>query len=518
MRAVLTRLALALTVLLSGCMAPRGGGLSGGGVVPLDQASPGLAEALAHYSQALIDEATPGGADNSLLHWRSAVAADPTNLALRLKLGSLLLTRREPAEAIPVLEAGRDLAPRSADMRLLLGSAYQLTGKLRPAAREFRALITLAPDHPDGYVRLAALELGRGERDRALAVLDEGMPHRGAALAVLQFCENMGRLYVASRQFKDAIACFERVQARLPENTAIREVLARCYALTGDRDKAIAGLQDVLRRDPRNGQVAYYLGELYEEADDIQRAALYFDKATHLDPADASPFLRLAFLQLARDRAGAMATLQRALKAVPDDPAVYAYIGLIHSRDHDYEKAVDAFAKAEALTAKSGDKRLQPQFYFWYGSACEQAGRFEQAEKLLEACIQADPQAEEALNYLAYMWADRGINLEKALAYVQRALKLNPQDGAYVDTLGWIQFKRGEYAAALEALEEAMNLTPNDPTITGHLGDALKAAGQAREARRYWLQSLRLKPDQPALRAKLVEQGVDVDAELRKSK
>ena len=511
MRARLSSLALALTLVLSGCATAPHSAVPAGAVSALDRADLGFAEALAHYSQALIDEATPGGVDRSLAHWRAAVEGDPTNIVLRLKLGSALLGRKEIPEALRILEVARTVNPDSADVRLLLGMSYQMAGAVRPAEKEYRAVIRLAPDHPDGYIRLAALYLGERENSRVLAVIDAGMRHPGAADSVVQFCENMGRLYLVNGQIKEAIACFERMQARLPDNVPLREVLARCYALAGDRAKAITGLEEVFRRDPRYAGVATYLGELYEDANDPVRAAAYFERATELGPTDATPFLRLAFLQLKTDRAKALATLQRALLAVPDDPAIHAYLGLTFMQARHFEDAIASFARAESLAKAAGDQQIRPQFYFWYGSACDQAGHFEQAEKLFETCIQANPQADEALNYLAYMWALRGIKLDRALEYVQRALAIDPDDGAYIDTLGWVYFKRGDYELALTALKRANDLIADDPTITEHVGDALQALGQKREALRYWTKSLRYAPDNAELRAKLKENGVVPD-------
>jgi len=470
-----------------------------------------MAEALAHYSQALIDEATPGGLDRSLDHWRAAVAGDPSNTALRLKLGGTLLGRKEVSEALRILEGARAVSPGSVDVRLLLGMACQLSGDLHSAEKEYRAVVRLAPDRSDGYIRLAALHLSAGHHRRALAAVDDGMRHSGAIAALAEFCENMGRLYLANGQVKEAIDCFERLLLHLPDNLALREALARCYALMGDRAKAIAGLEEVIRRDPRNGAAASLLGELYEAANDPGRAAACYERATELAPTDASPFLRLSFLQLKSDHAKALVTLQRGLKAVPNDPAIHAYVGLVFMQARHYEEAMASFARAESLAKASGDRQVRPQFYFWYGSACDQAGHVEQAEKLFETCIAANPQSDEALNYLAYLWAVRGVNLDRALAYVQRALAIDPDDGAYVDTLGWIYYKRGDYEQALTALKRASDLIPDDPTITEHVGDALQALGQKRESLRYWTKSLRTAPDNAALRAKFKENGVDPD-------
>jgi tetratricopeptide (TPR) repeat protein len=482
----------------------------------LDPVQAGLSEALAHYSQALIDDATPGGQERSLTHWRAAVQGDPTNVALRVRLGAALLQRKEGPEAVRVLEGARALDPNSAEIRLLLGSAYQLSSQGRAASCEYRALIRLAPDHPDGYVRLAALHLVRGQPARAMQVLDAGLGHPPALVAILQYCESLGRLHLVNGRYKEAVGYFERIRDRMPDSLPLREVLARCYVLAGERTKAMAELEELVRRDPRNGAAAFFLAELHEEAGNLDRAEACFDQSTRNSPADAEAFLRLAMLQLPRHRERALETLQRALLTVPDDPLIQAYLGLVYSRGGKFDLAAEAFGRAEAMVAKTGGKRLRPSFYFWYGTACERAGRFEQAEPLLETCIQGDPLADNALNYLAYMWAERGIKLDKALEYVTRALKISPDEGAYVDTLGWVHFKRREYAAALKMLLRALELTPDDATIPEHIGDTLQALGRPREARRYWLKSLKAEPDNAALRAKLRAAGMDPDAVLKK--
>lgn len=515
MRAHDSWFALALTCFVCGCISQRDRAVSPGPAFALEPVPTGLSEALAHYSQALIDEATPGGQERSLAHWRAAVKGDPASVALRLKLGSLLLQRKEIPEAIRVMEGARAVAPDSAEVRLLLGSAYQLASRWRAAGNEFRALIRVAPDHPDGYIRLAALYLARNLTVRAMGVLDEGMARPGAAVAILQFCENLGRLHLANGNVKEAIACFERIQKRLPDSLPLHEVLARCYVLAGDRAKAIAQLEALLQRDPRNGQVAFYLGELHEEAGALDRAEAFFDQATQNSPTDATPFLRLAFLQFPKNREQALTTLRRALESVPDDPLIYAYFGLLYSREGQFNQAIEAFGRTEALVAKGGAQRIRPAFYFWYGTACERAGRFDQAEQLLETCIQADPVAHDALNYLAYMWADKGIKLDKALEYVSRALKVSPDEGAYLDTLGWVYYRQGDLKAALTTLLRALDRTPDDATVPEHVGDVLNALGRTREAVGYWGRSLRVAPGNAALRAKLRAAGVDPETVVR---
>ena len=104
------------------------------------------------------------------------------------------------------------------------------------------------------------------------------------------------------------------------------------------------------------------------------------------------------------------------------------------------------------------------------------------------ACeLAIDPDDGRTLNYLGYMWADRGENLDQALELIQRAVALEPNNGAYVDSLGWVYYRLGRYSEARHHLEEAARLMPSDATILEHLGDlyvALEIPDKARETYR----------------------------------
>ena len=102
-----------------------------------------------------------------------------------------------------------------------------------------------------------------------------------------------------------------------------------------------------------------------------------------------------------------------------------------------------------------------------------------------------------ALNYLGYMLADRGVKLKEALAYVQRALALDPGNAAYLDSLGWAQFRLALYPDAEKSLRAALASDGGDPTIREHLGDLLNATGREDEALREWQAALLRGPEEP---------------------
>ena len=171
--------------------------------------------------------------------------------------------------------------------------------------------------------------------------------------------------------------------------------------------------------------------------------------------------------------------------------------------------------KASLKIRRGKTKLLDASFYFWYAAACEREGQFEKAEQLFMKCLDIDPQHAEAYNYLAYMWAEKGVKLDQALDYIRRALKLNPKSGAFIDTLGWIYYMNGQYKEALEQINYAAEIIPDDPTIVDHLGDVLYKLGGEKQALPHWERSFVLDPENAKVAEKLFQHGADLDA-LRK--
>ena len=99
------------------------------------------------------------------------------------------------------------------------------------------------------------------------------------------------------------------------------------------------------------------------------------------------------------------------------------------------------------------------------------------------------------MNYLGYSLADRGQNLAAARAMIAQALAQRPNDGAILDSLGWVMLRQGEAADAVRTLQHAVETAPEDATINGHLGDAYWAAGARLEATYQWRRALALNPE-----------------------
>jgi tetratricopeptide (TPR) repeat protein len=149
---------------------------------------------------------------------------------------------------------------------------------------------------------------------------------------------------------------------------------------------------------------------------------------------------------------------------------------------------------------------LNEEYYFDLAAAYERAGDLEKSMALFAQIIKEHPNHHPSLNYLAYMWAERAENLDSALDYVKRALVLDPENGAYLDTLGWIYYQQQAYKAAYRELLRAAEVIPDDPVVTEHLGDVLMQLGRPWEARAYYRISLSL---DPAERTEIVQNALE---------
>ncbi|MEM8960742.1 MAG: tetratricopeptide repeat protein, partial [Acidobacteriota bacterium] len=144
--------------------------------------------------------------------------------------------------------------------------------------------------------------------------------------------------------------------------------------------------------------------------------------------------------------------------------------------------------------------------YFTLGAALERNGEIDRAVSTFESLLERMPDHAPTLNYLGYLWVDRGENLERALALIETAVAIDPENGAYIDSLGWAHFRLGDLDDARRVLEWAGRLVVDDPTVFEHLGDVYVALGEITSARRAYQRALDLDSDDAdRIRTKLAD-------------
>lgn len=219
------------------------------------------------------------------------------------------------------------------------------------------------------------------------------------------------------------------------------------------------------------------------------------------DPLAAVVRMRRAGIlaQMGRSRQ-ALHELASLSKDFPDSPLPDIQRADILRAGGRYPAAIAAYS---AGIGKLGHLRADdwPIFYD-RGIAYSHANDWPKAEADFRHALQLSPDQPYVLNYLGYSWADKGEHLRQARRMIEMASDRRPDDGAIVDSLGWVLLRQGDVKDAVQELQRAVELEPEDPTINGHLGDAYAAAGRLLEAQYQWRRALTLNPD-PADSAKL---------------
>jgi tetratricopeptide (TPR) repeat protein len=213
----------------------------------------------------------------------------------------------------------------------------------------------------------------------------------------------------------------------------------------------------------------------------------------------------------------AQALLEDVARRHPRDIRPLEALGNIMRAHKRYDKAVEYYGRAIALIGRPEAKHWT--FYYARGSSYERLKKLPQAEADLELSLRLNPNQALTLNYLGYTWIDHNRHLKKGLALIEKAVRLKPDDGYIVDSLGWAHYRLGNFPDAVKHLEQAVVLRPDDPTLNDHLGDAYWRVGREREARFQWDQALKLNPepeDAEKIRQKL-EKGLP-SAQLRQPK
>jgi len=233
--------------------------------------------------------------------------------------------------------------------------------------------------------------------------------------------------------------------------------------------------------------------DILEDSDRAEQAITMYRRIPTSSPLAWSARLRSATLldDLGRtdDAIATLAALADERPARPD--ALIAMGDLLRGKER-FVEAVVAYDKAMARIGA-----LEPRHWallYSRGIALERSKQWARAETDFLKALELNPDQPYVLNYLGYSWVEHGIHLDKALVMIETAVKLRPEDGYIVDSMGWVLFRLGRYAEAVPHLERAVELRPSDPTINDHLGDAYWRVGRENEARFQWDRALVLKP------------------------
>ncbi|MDH4064276.1 MAG: tetratricopeptide repeat protein [Acidobacteriota bacterium] len=276
-----------------------------------------------------------------------------------------------------------------------------------------------------------------------------------------------------------------RSQGRNAEAAAALAQLGIAHQQLGEYDAAIGVFASARALTPSDTTYALYLVQALLAARRYDRAEAMARDALVQDPSDLR-LVRLRSQALSRmgRHAEAMTLLEGAITSESRSPELALALADAYAADKRFDEAVKVIEQAE--TAFGEDEEFTLRLIGLY----DQAGRLADAERELRVRIDGDPLDAVALNYLGYMLADRTDRLTEAVALIERALRVEPDNPSYLDSLGWALFKQGKFASAAEPLGRAAAALPANSVIQDHLGDVLARQGKWSEAAAAWQRAL----------------------------
>jgi len=527
------------------------------------------AEALAHFAEG-IDFEEDGEMEKALEAYRQVLNVDPGQIELAVRVAALLTRDDDYPSAIDVLKDAVKVHPKAPEPYLELSFIYAKYLKKGDQAIEFaNKAIALDPQKIDGYQRLFEIYLTAGEEKRALETLDRAakMPNDDPT-----FWARLGRLYgsvilkpdakpnpeqtarlndvfekaaakgqdnaavlkevgdyfASTQQIKEALPFYLRVLELQPDDANVREKLATGFVLTNQRARAVETLEAIIQEHPEKYQSYELLAQLHDDEAralvranqtdpanaEFKKAAQNYEQSLLINPNHAATYLRLAELLLVplKQSERAVSVLTEGRRRYPDAPEFAYYLAIALRESKKAKDAVIMFEEALNEAQNAEADFLKPRFYVEYGAAAQEAGLYDKAAELFHKAIAMDPaNAAEPYNYLGYMWAEQNSHLDEAEDAIKRALQLDPENGAYLDSMAWVEYRQGKYDQALENLKRAIeNLPREDAVVFEHLGDVYLKLNRVSQALESWQKAKTLDPSNKDLAAKIEGQKTRV--------
>ena len=456
------------------------------------------------------------------------LASDETHRDALMLKAKVRYIKRDRRASVACLERVREHHPRSFETERLLGNIYyemgdtdnaieayqhclqidssypyiqyrygrllRNVGRVDDAEKAFERAVTLDDEFVEPTIELAEIYMESGRADLAVPLLERAVAleaHNEDALMMLV------RVHAETGRSDEAIRLLEgrRRANRLSRDGEL--FLGRLYFDAERFDDAVVLFKDVFEKEPGSAELARILAEVSLNAGDADGARVYFERAISIGPRDYRNYLGLFFAGSPR--------FTTSVEPIPLDADEKELLldeasKLVAERDFDgnYMLGIALLSEENLEAAERHLMRayqVRPDDYnvlLNLANVYEKTRRFDAAEEKLAELYRLAPDDPTVLNFYGYVLSEVGRDLDRAEEMVRKALEKDPDNGYFLDSLGWIHYQKGDYGRAAVELEQANERVQDDPVILEHLGDAYRALRRFAEARAAYERSNRL--------------------------
>lgn len=417
--------------------------------------------------------------------------------------------------------------PEEVRAYMILSLIYNSTNETEKTENVYRKLINTKPDI--GYYYLGIVQAEQKKYEEAMVSFKKSIeinPYFESAFY------NLVNTYSILNAGKESESFYRDLLKINPESIAAQKSLALFLVGNKKIDEGLKLLIELEYKLPDDPSIQSSLGNIYLNKKEFETSEKYFRNALLLNPFDSAtridfitvlesmkhfeealsevknilesnPRFVVALLHesLIYSELGehnrAIESAEKALEADSSNPNILFYLGRAQFDASKYEDAIESFKTVVKSNPENAD------YHFYLATAYDKTGNFEETVKELRKAIEADENFSSAYNYLGYLFADKGINLDESISLIMKALGKEPDNGYYLDSLGWVYFKKGNIEKALSLIKEAIEKTPDDPVIAEHLGDIYFGKKMINEAITVWEKALKIDPENSEIKEKL---------------
>ncbi len=402
---------------------------------------------------------------------------------------------RDYGMAAETLRRTLEVAPDNIEVRRAYAQNLMLADQLDEALKQFTAIA--AQDKKDWQSWLRVSQIYRQKRDFTKAA-EAGQKALEIEPNNLEVRYNNVALLEAQGRSADALTAMTSLLQSTTKRTysagersnriVLLERLAGMYRAGDQWDKAAETYRQIAELEPNAAsRVAAQVADTYRVARQYPKAMEEVNAASKKYPDDRA--VRSVRASILADTGRTDEAIAEAKKLFDgkSDRETWITLAQIYEKGKNYGEMRKAIDEAEKLSQDRDDKE---SVTFMRGAMFEKMKDFDAAEREFRKVLELNPKNTSALNYLGYMLADRNVRLQEALSLIRQAVELDPDNGAYLDSLGWVYYRLNDLDNAERYLERAIEKFSKDPTVHDHLGDVYAKKGRLKEAISQWQKSL----------------------------
>ena len=417
-----------------------------------------------YYSLAIMYEST-GNAEKALQNYRAYYRRNDGSFELGLKIVRIMLAQKQTEAADSLLVALKNHYGEKVELYDLRGILAMVHRDTADALDLFSKAIAIDSFYEDAVSNAAQICVQKNDYGRAITYFET--LYRNWGLYKAEYGRTLAILYYYDKRFADA----EKLMTKLLEN---------------------------FNEDP---EIHFYLGLVFAAMGNDDLARIEMEKSVTLKDDYTEPWQELCYLAIReQDYDCAFKTAERFRKRSPQSGVAWRLTGYSLSLKKDYDHAL--FYLLKAITLDSTDTGA----WFELGSCYERNKDIPHAADAFKKVLRLNPGDASASNYLGYMWAEKGVMLDSAKVLLESALSKDPDNGAFLDSYGWIYFQLGSIDKANEYILKAVVRIHNDAVVFEHLGDILTKRNDREGAITAYKRSLEYNPDNDdIIRKKIIE-------------